>query len=237
MRGSRRGLPTPAASAQPEPATAPLRTGGGGTVTVGTTSTSSFATKAQWIVFALILVAAPVPFLLGDSEGDDGGDRSTEMADQPTPEDTGAPPANGGREPRVAPGVVKLAAEDRALVGTWAPDREALERRLKEMRTDRKRPPRFMQQRREIERALQGALELELGEDGRFRIRNPALDAKHGEPIAGSWQRAGDVVVFTPDEGRTAPVVKKAGEPFQGRVREGRLSLVRRGFELPLRKR
>ncbi len=233
--------PPPPTPPPPEPvATEAPRPAGGGSLPGGTFTLSGSSRRTVWMVLTVLCLGLPLLLLFSDSgeDADRGGggldmarERGGKEARQPSDE---VPPT---RVKTVPPQPAPPLAEAQALAGTWVVDREALQQRLKAMRPDRRRPPRFAPPRKEIERALKGGMQLVLERDGAFELSFQVPDPKRPEPIAGTYQVVDEIVVFRPDPERIPAGKKMAGEPFQGRLREGRLHLVRRSFEVPLKRR
>ncbi|MDJ0521206.1 MAG: serine/threonine-protein kinase, partial [Planctomycetota bacterium] len=227
--------PPPAPPPAPEPTPAPVAAPASGqTVTVGTTSSSSFGTKGHWVVFALLILIAPLGFFFWDRGDEGGADRGVETADTPIPED-------GGAEPAPVPPIAERSAPKigwgaEELVGAWVVDREALQQRIKTLRPRGKRPPRPSALRKDLEQALKASMSLVLSADGTFTMSMEGRDRRPPQTLTGTWQRVDDLVIFKPSAEGLPPAVKKPPAALQARVLNGRLAFIRRGFEVPLKK-
>jgi tRNA A-37 threonylcarbamoyl transferase component Bud32 len=237
--------PPPRASAPDAPPA--VRAAGGGparSVSVGATATLGGATKALWVVFALLLVVAPAVLFLGRGGG--GGDAArppVETADRGTPppeEEPGGEPA----APVPAPVVKALGPSTEPpspLAGTWEVDRDLLRRRLREMVKGAHAVRLAKRHRVELERVLQSGLSLVLEANGRFRLDlGTPLGKPAPPPVRGTWSATEDTLHLQPDAGSLPPGMARAAHGLVAHVVEQGL-LLRLGGPLgpgvPLRRR
>lgn len=226
------------ASASPATEAAPALT-----QSVGRSATLSGATKAMWVVFAL-LVAVPLGYLALPGGGESAPDGATVAKSNDAPpaageigayhspkppedEDPGAPPAVPTAP---SPVVLRLAGE---LVGSYRLDKDALERVLKEGRSRRPKGPRGGGQWADIERAAKGGMELELRADQTFRLVPPARAGKKAEALTGRWQRMDELILLKPEKSTQGS--KRGPSVFELRTGpEGRLTFVFGKMGIPL---
>ncbi len=182
------------------------------TMSVGRAHTLSGAMKAVWVVFALLLAVPVALFVMPD--GDDSADTSP---------NTEAPPPAGAKGTGDLPGEYRI-------------DRDAFERIMHEARARRPKGPRAAGTWKDMERALEGGMELTLHADFTFRLVPPARAGKHGDSVHGRWQRMDEVLVLKPDA-TDAPPAKRGPRVFELRIaEEGRLVFVFGKMGIPLKK-
>ncbi|MDF1701988.1 MAG: serine/threonine-protein kinase [Planctomycetota bacterium] len=220
------------------------------TESVGRTATLSGATKALWVVFALV-VAVPVAFLAlsrddtpeGSVDTAERGAESQTPAEGPKDGEIGAfhsPKPPKDEDPGLPPAVAKegAARRDAALVGSYVLDRPAFEGMLRKARSaskGRPKPPRGVGNWADMERAAKSGMDVTLRADGTFRLLPPGRPGKEPAALEGTWQRMDDVVVLKPSSTSAA---KRGPRVFELRMRAGGgLVFVFGKMSIPLAKR
>ena len=121
------------------------------------------------------------------------------------------------------------------LIGTYRINAPALRERMRRAKDERHRPKMRPKTRRSaIDDLLKSDMELTLQADGQFVMRNRGR--RDGpEIVRGSWMRTADAVVMSPVH-LPEDAKRMSGEIFKARITPQGLTLVRRGFELPLKR-
>ncbi len=238
------GAPTQRQTPEPSDADAqPARP----TSSAGTTVTIARSShKTIWMVLTVAVLAVPLAFLFAGTGDDQGeGGHTTETAGVPTPDD---PTSKSAKPPKDEdPGVPPAAAVDEGVVargshdgitGRYVIDVDLLERRLRELPRDGKRALRHRKERVEIERLIRGEPQLVLDASGGFKMTFAQRGGTKLPPMRGSWTVERNQITFVPDPGTVPKSVRNAHAPFTGRRdAKGRLIIMRRGFEMPMKAR
>jgi len=121
------------------------------------------------------------------------------------------------------------------LVGTYKIDVPALREWMKRAKDERPRPKmRGKKRRPAIDDLLRSDMELTLQADGHFVMHN--RERRDGpEIVRGNWMRTDDAVVMSPLH-RPGDAKRPGGEIFKARITPTGLTLMRRGFGLPLKR-